>query len=172
MRKNPPDYLMVLPWHFKKEIIERESEYLKNGGQLIFYFPTFEIISYKPKLLVTGCDGFIGNYLKKNYNDFILYGITKTKKELERNITKFFFDMKDYEKLEQIIQIINPEYIVHLASISSSIDAFNNPIQSLENNGLLTAKLCDIIFRNNTKIKLFNASSSEIYKDHEEFTDY
>ena len=70
MRKNPPDYLMVLPWHFKKEIIERESEYLKNGGQLIFYFPTFEIISYKPKLLVTGCDGFIGNYLKKNYNDF------------------------------------------------------------------------------------------------------
>ena len=170
MRKNPPDYLMVLPWHFKKEIIERESEYLENGGQLIFYFPTFEIISYKPKLLVTGCDGFIGNYLKKNYNDFILYGITKTKKELERNITKFFFDMKDYEKLEQIIQIINPEYIVHLASISSSIDAFNNPIQSLENNGLLTAKLCDIIFRNNKKIKLFNASSSEIYKDHEEFT--
>lgn len=49
MRKNPPDYLMVLPWHFKEEIIEREKEYLDNGGQLIFYFPTFDIVGNKPK---------------------------------------------------------------------------------------------------------------------------
>ena len=169
MRKNPPDYLIVLPWHFKKEIIEREHEYLKNGGQLIFYFPTFEIISYKPKLLITGCDGFIANYIKKTYNKYSLYGITKIKKNTEKNITKFFFDMNENDKLEKVIQTINPEYIIHLAGISSSIEAFNNPIKAIENNGLLTAKLCDIIFRNNKKIKFFNASSSEIYKDHEEF---
>lgn len=43
MRQNPPDYLLVLPWHFKKEIIEREKIFLENGGQLIFPFPEFEI---------------------------------------------------------------------------------------------------------------------------------
>ena len=47
MRKNPPDYLLVLPWHFKDEIIKREEEFLNNGGQFIFPFPNFEIICSK-----------------------------------------------------------------------------------------------------------------------------
>jgi len=44
MRKNKPDYLLVLPWHFINEFIERESEYLKNGGKFIVPCPKFEII--------------------------------------------------------------------------------------------------------------------------------
>lgn len=66
MRKSPPEYLLVLPWHFKNEIIERESEFIKNGGQLIFPLPNFEIISSKENVLITGIDGQIGNELKKN----------------------------------------------------------------------------------------------------------
>lgn len=169
MRNHNPEYLIVLPWHFKNEIIQREKEYLDNGGQLIFYFPTFEIISSKPKLLITGCDGFISSYIKETFNEYILYGITKTKKKLEKNITKFFFDMNDYDKLENVIKIVNPESIIHLASISSSVEAFENPLKTLENNGIITVKLCDIIYKNNKKIKLFNTSSSEIYKGHEVF---
>jgi hypothetical protein len=49
MRKNPPEYLLVLPWHFKHEIIERENEFLENGGKLVFPLPSFEIISKKKK---------------------------------------------------------------------------------------------------------------------------
>ena len=170
MRRAKPDYLIVLPWHFKNEIIRREEEYLDKGGQLIFYFPTFEIVSSKPKLLLTGCDGFIASYVKEQYNDYMLYGITKTKRTLEDNITKFFMDMRNRDKLEQVIQTIQPDSIVHLAGMSSSVDAFHDPIQSLEANGMITANLCDIIHRTNPQIKLFNASSSEVYKGHEEFT--
>ena len=170
MRKSNPEYLIVLPWHFKDEIIEREKEYLNNGGQLIFYFPTFEIISSKPKLLITGCDGFIGSYIKETFNEYTLYGIAREKKEIDKNITKFFIDMNNYDELENIIKIINPNSIIHLASISSSIEAFKNPLLTLENNGMITAKLCDIIYKNNKTIKLFNASSSEIYKGRELFT--
>ena len=169
MRKNPPDFLIVLPWHFKREIIERESEYLKNGGQLIFYFPNFEIISLKPKLLITGCDGFIAEYIKENYKEFQLYGITRTLNKIEKNILKFNFDMNNFETLELIIKTINPDKIIHLASISSSIDAYNNPFSSLQNNGMLVAKICEIIFNFNKNIKLFNASSSEIYKGHQNY---
>ncbi len=39
-----PNYYFVLPWHFKQNIIEKEMEYLKNGGKLIFPLPNFEII--------------------------------------------------------------------------------------------------------------------------------
>ena len=167
MRNNPPDYLIVLPWHFKEEIIERESAFLKGGGQFIFYFPTFEIISDKPKTIITGCDGFIGNYLKEEFVDkHTLYGITKTKTNIETSITKSFFDMNNYDELENFIEMIKPDNIVHLASISSSIDAFNNPFNTLQNNGMLCAKLCEIIMKHNKCIKFFNASSSEIYKGH------
>lgn len=50
MRQNHPDYLLVLPWHFRDEIIEREDSYLENGGQLVFPFPNFEIYSKKKRL--------------------------------------------------------------------------------------------------------------------------
>jgi hypothetical protein len=44
MRANPPNYLLVLPWHFKDEIVEREKVYLENGGKIIFPLPVFKII--------------------------------------------------------------------------------------------------------------------------------
>lgn len=39
-----PDYYLVLPWHFKEEILEREQETLKKGVGLIFPLPEIEII--------------------------------------------------------------------------------------------------------------------------------
>ncbi len=39
-----PDYMLVLPWHFKDSIIKREAEYLAAGGKLIFPLPEIEII--------------------------------------------------------------------------------------------------------------------------------
>ena len=38
-----PDYYLVLPWHFKNHILEREREYLSNGGKFIFPLPSIEI---------------------------------------------------------------------------------------------------------------------------------
>ena len=39
-----PDYYLVLPWHFKKEFLERERETLERGIGLIFPLPTIDII--------------------------------------------------------------------------------------------------------------------------------
>ncbi|BBB15043.1 2-polyprenyl-3-methyl-5-hydroxy-6-metoxy-1_4-benzoquinol methylase [Candidatus Rickettsiella viridis] len=39
-----PDYFLVLPWHFKTEIIRREQEYLSKGGKFIFPFPNIEVM--------------------------------------------------------------------------------------------------------------------------------
>lgn len=43
-RKEKPDYMLVLPWFFKEEFIQREKNYLKNGGHFIFPLPKVEII--------------------------------------------------------------------------------------------------------------------------------
>lgn len=39
-----PDYLLVLPWHFRDEIVEREAEFRRAGGKLLFPLPRFEIV--------------------------------------------------------------------------------------------------------------------------------
>ena len=44
-KKFKPDYYLVIPWHFKKEIISREKEYIKKGGSLIFPLPKIQIIN-------------------------------------------------------------------------------------------------------------------------------
>ena len=44
MRNQKPDYLLVLPWHFIDEFVEREIEFLQNGGKFIVPCPKFEII--------------------------------------------------------------------------------------------------------------------------------
>jgi len=44
VRMMKPDYMLVLPWHFINEFIQRENEYLSNGGKFIVPCPKFEII--------------------------------------------------------------------------------------------------------------------------------
>ena len=43
-RAMKPDYFLVLPWHFKDGILQREAEYLASGGRMIFPFPEIEIV--------------------------------------------------------------------------------------------------------------------------------
>jgi hypothetical protein len=39
-----PDYFLVLPWHFKDSILQREQQFLEQGGKFIFPLPEIEII--------------------------------------------------------------------------------------------------------------------------------
>ncbi len=39
-----PDYFLVLPWHFKHSILERERAYMEQGGKFIFPLPEIEIV--------------------------------------------------------------------------------------------------------------------------------
>ena len=39
-----PDYYLVLPWHFKENILSREQDFIANGGKFIFPLPDIEIV--------------------------------------------------------------------------------------------------------------------------------
>ena len=58
MRKLKPDYLFVLIWSFRSEVIKQEKKFILGNGKLIFPLPIFHIIdkeNYK-------------NYLNENLN--------------------------------------------------------------------------------------------------------
>ncbi len=40
-----PDYFLVLPWHFRDNLVKREEAYLASGGKMIFPLPEIEIVS-------------------------------------------------------------------------------------------------------------------------------
>lgn len=43
-RGEHPDYMLVLPWFFKDEFVQREFDYLSKGGKFIFPLPRIEVI--------------------------------------------------------------------------------------------------------------------------------
>jgi len=60
MRELKPDYLLVLIWSFKSEVIKQEIDYIKKGGKLIFHLPFLHIVdreNYK-------------NHLNENFDAF------------------------------------------------------------------------------------------------------
>ena len=44
VRARRPDYFLVLPWHFRDVIVERERAYLEAGGRLVFPLPAIEVV--------------------------------------------------------------------------------------------------------------------------------
>jgi NDP-4-keto-2,6-dideoxyhexose 3-C-methyltransferase len=45
MRRRKPRNVIVLPYHFRKEIIQRESALLADGARLVFPLPHFEVLT-------------------------------------------------------------------------------------------------------------------------------
>jgi hypothetical protein len=44
-RASKPDYFIVFPWHFRRGILNRETEFLRAGGKFIFPLPSIDIVS-------------------------------------------------------------------------------------------------------------------------------
>ena len=42
-RNKKPDYYLVLPWHFKNQILRRERKMLKKGVKFIFPLPNIKV---------------------------------------------------------------------------------------------------------------------------------
>ena len=43
--KRKPDYFLVMPWHFRENLIAREKAFLEAGGKMLFPLPRIEIVS-------------------------------------------------------------------------------------------------------------------------------
>ena len=50
-----PDYFLVLPWHFRENLVAREQEFLRLGGKMIFPLPAIDVV--EANLLRTGSSG-------------------------------------------------------------------------------------------------------------------
>ena len=121
-------------------------------------------------VLVTGCNGFIGqNLVKKLTNEFKVIGIDNFVSSSKANLVNlnklknFNFIEQDIIYLEQIDDKI--DYIFNLACPASPPKYQSNPIFTLETNFIGTHNLLKLAKKNNAI--LIQASTSEVYGDPE-----
>ncbi len=172
MRRDNPDYLLVLPWHFREGIVAREEAYLRGGGSLLFPFPHFELVSQKKRVLITGVDGQISRYLvPKLCEEYQIVGICRNAEHHTRNVLRIAHDLEEesVDWLESLYVTLRPDAIIHNASITNTEACENNPLGAMKLNGMVVGKLCQLIHTYGWPCKLFHASSSENYKKHGQY---
>jgi GDPmannose 4,6-dehydratase len=121
-------------------------------------------MKFRKTALITGVTGQDGIYLsrlliKKNFK---VIGLSRKK----INHKQFLIIKTNYSSrsIEKIIKKYKPTQIYNLASFSSPSLSWNRPKETFKSIIDITVTILEIIKRNK-KIKFFNASTSEIFKD-------
>lgn len=127
------------------------------------------------KVLVTGGSGFIANQLiprliDRGYHVYSLDIMEQNVIDRQRRVKSVFGDLKDNTSITNIIREVEPEYVIHLASISSVSYSYDHPIEVLESNFIGTVNLAEACLRFSPHLKHFLfAGSSEEYGNQEKF---
>jgi GDPmannose 4,6-dehydratase len=129
----------------------------------------------KKKALITGVTGQDGAYLAKLLLDkgYEVYGIVRRLSTpnfwrlqyfgLIDDITLISADLSDMASLTEAIHESNPDEIYNLAAQSFVGSSFDQPLQSADVNGLALLRILEIVRKFNPKIKIYQASTSELY---------
>jgi len=116
------------------------------------------------KSLITGISGFVGhhltNYLLKNNHQ--VFGFDKNKTEI--NKAKIFqADILNKEQISSIIEETKPDYIFHLAAISSVVKSIEMPELTMDINVNGTKNILDACIKANINPKILIVTSAHVY---------
>lgn len=122
------------------------------------------------KVLITGVSGFIGGALAPSVVDkgFDVYGMERyvTGRYVlgsRRNVKTVFGDLRDHSALRNIIRDIQPDIVIHLASISPVAYSYDHPNEVIETNFIGTMNLAELCLHEVPHFKQFLFASTSAY---------
>jgi dTDP-glucose 4,6-dehydratase len=125
------------------------------------------------KILVTGGSGFIGSHLipklAEHHDIYSLerYMTGRYVLGAPRSVKTVFADLRDYFAVRKIVREVQPEVVIHLASVSPVSYSYDHPIEVIETNFLGTVNLAESCLREVPHFKHFLfAGTSEEYGNH------
>lgn len=113
------------------------------------------------KVLITGIEGFTGSYAKSaiEASGFEVIGLSNSDYSLPGTIQ---CDLRDRDKLFNIVETVSPGAVLHLAGIASP--AHENPEEFYSCNTIATVNLLDALSTKSQDLnKVIVASSSNVY---------
>ncbi|MCP4582031.1 MAG: GDP-mannose 4,6-dehydratase [candidate division Zixibacteria bacterium] len=127
------------------------------------------------KALITGCNGFVGSHLADlliregfeiigyDFDEEISDKSVKAGVGRHKNIIRVTGDLRDENKINEVIGQYSPGLIIHLAAQSSVKLSFEDPAETLAINISGTLNILEAISKLDTPPKTLLISSSEIY---------
>lgn len=124
------------------------------------------------RALITGVNGMVGSHMA----DFLInkgYEVYGTSRNInvcspntDNSKDKIHFiqaDLNDQASLFKAVQLSNPDEIYNFGAVSFAPDSWLTPEYTANVNGVAVLKLLEIIKQFNSNIKLYQASTSEIF---------
>lgn len=83
------------------------------------------------RILVTGATGFVGSHLMEDLKatDHRVMGVGTTKHNLVDGMNYNFLDLRDFEKVDNLISTYKPDTVIHLAANSRESTGEHSPIE-------------------------------------------
>lgn len=118
------------------------------------------------KYLITGALGFVGRYfieyLQQNEKDAEILGIDITSSALT-DVAYKKLDLRDKTSVVATLRDYKPDYIVHLAAMSSVAQSWHEPSNCFQNNTTVFLNIVDSIKELSLPARLLSVGSSEEY---------
>jgi len=120
------------------------------------------------KVVVLGVTGQIGQYLAQKLLDLgcDVYGISRSYIDLDSRIHYYQVNLIEHREISSLIRAIQPDEIYNLVSPTNINETINDPLAAYRINIDGLTNLCQTVQSMGSNIKLFNASSVEIYRGH------
>lgn len=169
VRELKPDYMLVLPWHFKEEFLQREQKYLEDGGTFIFPLPHVDIVSRcsKKTAVILGGSGQLGVHLIAALGENRrVFNLSRTP-VLDSNVTNIPIDLTT-GNVHTMLLAIKPDEIYNLAAVTDLHDSITHPLHTHMLNAALVVQLVESVQSLQKTVgkpvKLFQTGSVEMFK--------
>ncbi|HVZ67120.1 MAG TPA: GDP-mannose 4,6-dehydratase [Patescibacteria group bacterium] len=124
------------------------------------------------KALITGITGFAGSFLAENLVSTGEYEVSGTYlsdssvnnvSSISDKVTLHKVDLQIEEEVNDLISNLKPDFIFHLAALTSPAESFKNPSEFINNNIDVEINLLEAVRRADIKPRILIVSSAETY---------
>ena len=112
------------------------------------------------KALITGSQGFVGYYLRKELEE---NGYDVTGLDIQAGDNAMQVDLLNYEQISQAVQLVKPDVVIHLAGQANVANSWKIPQKTVEVNVIGTINLMNAVRDYNLKVRMVLVGSSDQY---------
>jgi len=134
----------------------------------------FKQVFKNKKVLITGNTGFKGSWLSTWLIELgaNVYGISNdvptnpsmfNELKLEKTMTHFNADIRNYKTIREIILDIKPDFLFHMAAQPIVVTSYKDPIDTISTNVMGTANIMEVLRETNIKCTAIIITSDKCY---------